>query len=469
MHMTLAQIKVSPVQFSRLEINRKRWLTELADFLAFPSISAIPAHRRDIHAAAEWLAMHLSTMGLRNAQVLPGINGGCPSVYADWYSYPHKPTLLIYGHYDVQPVDPVSAWDSPPFKATLAGENLFARGASDDKGQLFIHLKAIECYLKTLGHLPINIKVWLEGEEEVNSPTLPDFLRREFERLKADAILISDTEMISKNCPSIIYGLRGSLTAELEVMGPKHDLHSGRYGGIVHNPLQALCEILSGFHDRNGRIAIQGFYDRVSTTLNQTTTTQGCQCCSLKEQKILDDLDIITPWGEPGFSVRERMTQRPALIINSLQGGYNGPGAKAIIPNRGSAKFSFRLVPNQSPEEVADLLRHHLSRCIPPTVKTRLKIGGASKPVLLSVKHPIMSAVSKAFQITWGKSPVFTRSGGTIPVVEQFQKNFQVPIVLMGFGLPDDDIHAPNEKMNLSQFFRGIETVVYFLKEYAQI
>jgi len=463
------QIQISPLQFSRLSQTRNAWLEELRQLLAFPSISAIPAHRRDIQANAQWLVKHLQQIGLRHAQILPGVNGGCPSVYADWCFRPGKPTLLIYGHYDVQPVDPVSAWHNPPFEATIKGENLFARGASDDKGQLFIHLKALESYLKTTGRLPVNVKVWLEGEEEINSPTLSPFLNRNLDRLLADAVLVSDTEMISEKCPSIIYGLRGNLTAELEVFGPRHDLHSGRYGGAVHNPLQALCEMLSTLHDRQGRIAIEGFYEQVRHDLQASASSKNCSCCRLKEQKILHDLDIDTPWGEPGFSLEERMTSRPAMIINGLQGGYTGPGNKSVLPSKGSAKFSFRLVPNQTPQAVAKLLQKHIARCTPPTVKTRLKIGSGANPVILPVRHPIMKAASNALQKTWGTRPVLTRSGGTIPVVEQLRRRMKVPILVMGFGLPDDDIHAPNEKISLPQFFRGVETMIQFFAEAATL
>lgn len=447
---------------------RKRWLDELAEFLAFPSVSALPSHRPDIEAAAFWLAKHLSEIGLRHAQVLPGINGGYPSVYADWCFHPDKPTLLIYGHYDVQPVDPLSSWHSPPFKATLRQDKLFARGASDDKGQLFIHLKAIESLLKTTGHLPVNVKVWLEGEEEINSPTISVFLDQNLKRLNADAILISDTEMISTDCPSIIYGLRGNLIAELEVFGPKHDLHSGRYGGGVHNPLQALCEIIATFHDREGRIALKDFYRNVEDRFLLDDSVKNCRCCNLKQQQILQDLDIEQPWGEPGYSLHERMTSRPALTINGLQGGYQGPGSKAVIPSHGSAKLSFRLVPNQTSAEVGFLLKRHLAKHTPSTVKVRLKVGQGSNPVLLPVKHPVMRAATSAVKKVWGKAPVLSRSGGTISVVEQFQKRMGVPIILMGFGLPDDDIHAPNEKISLPQFFRGIETVIHFLTEYGK-
>lgn len=464
------RVQISPIQFSRLENTRKHWLDELANFLAFPAISALPSHYRDLEANAAWLVQHLSGIGLHHAQILPGINSGKPSVYADWLLRPDKPTLLVYGHYDVQPVDPVSSWHSPPFKATFRNNRVYARGASDDKGQLFLHLKAIESYLKTSRRLPVNVKVWIEGEEEIGSPTIHAFMKRYAGLLRADAALVSDTEMISPDCPSIIYGLRGSLNAELEIIGPKHDLHSGRFGGGVHNPLQALCEILSTFHDREGRIAIAGFYDNVKKDYYQLARHQaGCSCCALKEQQIIEKLGIGTPWGEPGYSPKARMTSRPALTINGLKGGYTGPGSKAVIPSKGAAKFSFRLVPDQTPQEVEWRLKRHLARYTPKTVKARLKIGQGSNPVLLPIEHPIMHAATRAIQSGWGKAPTLTRNGGTIPVVEEIQRRLNIPIVLMGFGLPDDAIHAPNESMSLSQFFRGVETSIHFLKEAGSI
>lgn len=454
-----------PLCYSYQTEQRSRWLSQLAELIAFPTISALPRHRRDLKACAQWLAQHLAELGLHNAQVLPGVNRGAPSVYADWLLAPGKPTLLLYGHYDVQPVDPLKEWRTPPFKATIIGENLYARGASDDKGQLFIHLKAVESYLKTLGRLPINIKIWLEGEEEINSPNLSAFLKREAKRLQADAVLVSDTEMLGCDRPSIIYGLRGNLACEIEISGPRHDLHSGRYGGAVLNPLQALSEVVAGLHDRKGRVAIPGFYQQVREL--ESTQRQKIRCCCKRDQQILDDLDLPAGWGEQGYSIFERMTIRPALTINGLAGGYTGPGGKSVIPSRGLARFSIRLVPNQEPEEIAQLLRRHIATVTPPAVRSRLKITGGSRPVLLPRRHPAMLAAVRAVQSTWGVPPVFTRSGGSIPLVEQLHRRLKVPVVLLGFGLPDDDIHAPNEKISLPNFFRGIETVIRFLGEYA--
>jgi acetylornithine deacetylase/succinyl-diaminopimelate desuccinylase-like protein len=455
----------SPIHYSYQTEQRSRWLSQLSELIAFPTISVISQHRKDIKACAQWLARHLAEIGLQHIQIIPGPKGGHPSVYADWLQAPGKPTLLLYGHYDVQPVDPLKEWRSPPFKATIFGSNLYARGASDDKGQLFIHIKAIESYLRTVGRLPINIKIWLEGEEEINSPNLTAFLNREAARLQADAVLVSDTEMLAPGKPSIIYGLRGNLSCELEVRGPKHDLHSGRYGGAVLNPLQALTDIVSGLHDRQGRVAIPGFYRRVRDL--EPTKQQNTRCCCQRDRQILADLDLSTAWGEPGYSLFERMTSRPALTISGLAGGYVGPGSKSVIPRRGMAHISIRLVPDQEPDDIAHLLQRHIANVTHPAVRTRLTMMGRSRPVLLPKQSSVMQAATRAVKQTWGVPPTFTRSGGSIPLVEQLHRRLQVPIVLLGFGLADDDIHAPNEKMSLLNFFRGVETVIRFLAEYA--
>jgi acetylornithine deacetylase/succinyl-diaminopimelate desuccinylase-like protein len=453
----------APLTYSRQSSRRDDWRDELGELLAFPTISAIPAHWRDIETAAYWLKGHLTKLGLHHVQILPGPNGGHPSVYADWLLAPGQPTLLLYGHYDVQPVDPLREWHTPPFRATRIGQNLFARGASDDKGQFFIHLKAVESYLATVGSLPINVKVWLEGEEEINSPNLPAFLDREAARLQADAVLVSDTEMPGYGRPSIIYSLRGNLSFELEVGGPRHDLHSGRYGGAVLNPLQALCEIIARLHDHTGRVTIPGFYRRVHEI--SPAERQELHCCAPSETEILTDLDLPMGWGEAGYSLFERMTIRPALTVNGLIGGYTGPGNKSVIPAQGRARLSMRLVPEQEPGEIARLLRRHIAAIKPAAVYTELKITGGSPPVIIPRRHPILSAATRAVYQAWGVPPVFTRSGGTIPLVAELQRRFKVPIILLGFGLPDDDIHAPNEKISLPNFFRGIETIIRFLEE----
>jgi len=463
---TTESIATTPLNYSLQNEQRSRWLSQLGELNAFPTVSALPQHRHDLKACAQWLARHLAEIGLHHVQILPGVNKGAPSIYADWLLAPEKPTLLLYGHYDVQPVDPLKEWRTLPFKATIVNDNLYGRGASDDKGQFFIHLKAVESYLRTTGRLPINIKIWLEGEEEIGSPNLSAFLKREAKRLQANAVLVSDTEMLGKGRPSIIYGLRGNLNCELEVKGPKHDLHSGRYGGAVLNPLQTLSEIVAGLHDRNGRVAIPGFYQRVKEL--EPTERQQVRCACQRDRQILADLDLPMGWGEPGYNLYERMTIRPALTINGLIGGYTGVGSKSVIPSRGIAKFSMRLVPNQEPAEIARFLQNYITKSTHPAVLTRLKITGASRPVVLPKNSPVMLAAQRAVEQTWGIPPTFTRSGGTIPFVEQLYRRLQIPIVLLGFGLPDDNIHAPNEKMSLSNFFRGVETVIRFLAECAR-
>jgi acetylornithine deacetylase/succinyl-diaminopimelate desuccinylase-like protein len=309
---TTGSIATTPLNYSYQNERRSRWLAQLSELIVFPTISAIPQHRQDINACARWLARHLAEIGLHHVQVLPGVNKGAPSVYADWLLAPGKPTLLLYSHYDVQPVDPMREWRSHPFKATIIGDNLYGRGASDDKGQLFIHLKAVESYLRTTKRLPVNIKIWLEGEEEIGSPNLSGFLDREIKRLQANAILVSDTEMLGKDKPSIIYGLRGNLNCELAVKGPKHDLHSGRYGGAVLNPLQSLSEIVAGLHHRNGRVAIPGFYQKVREL--EPSERQHIRCCCKEDKQILTDLDLPNGWGEPGYNLYERMTIRPRVL-----------------------------------------------------------------------------------------------------------------------------------------------------------
>lgn len=454
----------TPLQYSSQPSNRQRWLRELGKLISFPTISAQPRHRRAIEATAHWLKDLLMRIGLRHAQVLPGPNGGHPSVYADWLLARGQPTLLFYGHYDVQPIDPLGDWRTPPFQATRVGQNLFARGASDDKGQFLIHLKAIESYFKSVGSLPINIKVWLEGEEEINSPNLSAFLDREATRLQADAVLVSDTEMLGQGRPSIIYGLRGNLNFELEVGGPLHDLHSGRYGGTVYNPLQALCEMIAGLHDHAGRVTIPGFYDRVREVA--PAIRQELRLTGPADEDILTDLDLTYGCGEEGFSLFERMTIRPALTVNGIVGGYVGPGSKSVIPKKAVARLSMRLVPDQDPSEIARLVHRHFTIVKPPAVSTRLNVTGGSPPAIIQRGHPAISAATRAIYRTWGVPPIFTRSGGTIPFVPQLQQRFGVPIILLGFGLPDDDIHAPNEKISLPNFFRGIETIIRFLQEY---
>ncbi len=438
--------------------NSRRFVDELKSFLRFPSISTLPKHAGDVRDCAHWLASHLRSLGVPQVHIVSTPRH--PIVMAFSRHRPGRPTLLIYGHYDVQPVDPLKQWRSPPFVPTIRGANLYARGASDDKGQLFLHIKALESYLRTSG-LPLNVKCVFEGEEEIGSPHFAEFLRKNKSLLGADLAVISDTRILGPTRPVITYRERGLLSLELSLRGPKQDLHSGAFGGAIHNPAQALCEIIAQLHDRRGRIAIPGFYDSVAELPSRERAY--LQRHAPSEAKLLQDASMAKGWGEPGFSLFERTAIRPALIVNGISGGYRGPGGKGIIPARASAKISFRLVPNQDPSEVEEKLRHFLADIAPPTLRLKLRVLGGNKPVSLSPKHPGVRAAASAYRQAFGADPVFLPSGGTIPVVNSFEEILGVHTVLMGFALSDDRMHAPNEKFFLPNFRRGIATSILFL------
>ena len=445
--------------------NRARFVVELIEFVRFASVSAGPKHARDISICAAWLAAQLRRVGFDRVRVLP--TRGAPIVYAEWLHAPGRPTVLIYGHYDVQPADPISEWQSPPFEPVVRGDNLFGRGAADDKGQMFTHVKAAECLLRTSGLLPVNVKCLFEGEEEIGSTNLPDFVRRHSKTLKADVAVLSDTRMLAADRPVITESLRGALSLELKLRGPAHDLHSGNFGGCVHNPLQVLSGIIAQLHDRDGRLTIPGFYDRVRLM----TPEQRAYMAKVgpSDAEILSDAGAERGWGERGYSLYERSTVRPALSVNGISGGYQGPGVKAVIPARASAKLNFRLVPDQNPHEIDQLFRAHVRRISPPTVRLAIRTELATQPAMVDRSHPGVTAAVEAYKRGFGNAPVFLRSGGSIPVVNLFQQILAIPTVLMGFALPDDRLHAPNEKFHLPNFFNGIATSMHFLTELARI
>jgi acetylornithine deacetylase/succinyl-diaminopimelate desuccinylase-like protein len=364
--------------------------------------------------------------------------------------------VLIYGHYDVQPAEPISEWRTPPFQPAIVGQSLFARGSADDKGPLFAHIKALGAFLRSSGTLPVNVRCLLEGEEEIGSPTLAHFLSRFPKRAQADVALMSDTRMLGTDRPALTYGLRGSLALEVSIDGPRHDLHAGHFGGVVHNPLQVLCEVIGGLHDRTGRVAIAGFYDRVRRHSRDDAKAVP------DDAEILRNAAAPSLWGEPGYSAYERTTVRPALTLNGLSGGYQGPGGKSVIPARASAKLSFRLVPDQDPAEVERLFRTHIARVVPRTVLVSVKTLSSARPVLINPSHPAMQAAALACRRAFGTAPAVLRSGGTIPVVELLQRH-SVPTVLLGLTLPDARIHAPNEHLHLPTFHRGIAASIEFL------
>ena len=432
--------------------------------MRFPSISAQPKHGNDVRTCADWLAQHLVDIGLHHVQVIP--TKGHSIVSAEWQRIPTGPTLLIYGHYDVQPPDPLSEWSSPPFEPTIRGEDLYGRGAADDKGQMFVHVKALESYLDTSGSLPVNVKCVFEGEEEIGSPNLPAFIENHRQALAADVAVVSDMRILAADRPALTESLRGALSTEIEVRGPQEDLHSGNFGGAVHDPLQALCEIITRFHDRHGRVAIPGFYDRVRELTREERDYMAAVGPS--DGEILTDAKAKRGWGESGYSLYERTTIRPALTINGITGGYQGPGAKAVIPTRASAKLNFRLVADQDPAEIDALFRHFVARIAPPFPTVTVRTMFRAYPVTMSRDLPATRAAAAAYRAGFGRAPVFLRVGGTVPVVHLLKSLLRVPTVMMGFALPDAALHAPNEKLHLPTFFRGIRTSIHFLAELAR-
>lgn len=448
-----------PLTHARL--HQDRALRELMEFVRFPSISAQPRHAEAVRRCAAWLADHLRRIGLERVQVVP--TRGHPLVYAEWRRAPGRPTLLIYGHYDVQPADPLAEWRTPPFQPTVRGDDLYGRGSCDDKGQLFAHVKALEAYLRTRGALPINVICLFEGEEEIGSPNLVPFLLRNRRALAADAAVMSDTRILAPDRPAITDAMRGALGLELEIQGPRHDLHSGNFGGAVHNPLQALCEIIARLHDSERRVAIPGFYARVRRW--SAAERADMARTGPTDAEILRDARAEKGWGESGHTLYERTTLRPALTVNGITGGYQGPGGKAVIPARAMAKLSFRLVPDQDPCEIDRLFRQHIAQITPPSVRSTVRTNMLARPVLVDRRHPAIRAAAVAYRKGFGAAPVFVRSGGTIPIVNTFQERLGIPTVLMGFALPDDRMHAPNEKFHLPNFAHGIATCIWFLAE----
>jgi acetylornithine deacetylase/succinyl-diaminopimelate desuccinylase-like protein len=444
--------------------HRPRFLTELMEFLRFSSVSAQPKNASDIKGCAAWLADHLRRIGLDEVVIIP--TRGHPIVYGQWTQLADRPTVLIYGHYDVQPPDPLEQWHSPPFSPEVRGTDLYGRGACDDKGQMFVHVKAVESYLKAEGALPVNVKCLFEGEEEIGSPNLAAFIERNRRDLAAGAAVMSDMPIVGPNRPALTYAMRGGLAVELEVSGPEHDLHSGIYGGAIHNPLQALCEIVARLHDGRGKVVIPGFYDRVRRWSSEERAYMARSGPS--DEKILRDAGAQRSWGECGYSLYERTALRPALTVNGIGGGYQGPGGKGIIPARAIAKLSFRLVPEQAPDEIEQLFRQQIPRLAPPTVSVRVRTISSAKPAVVDRCHPALRAAAGAYRRGFGVAPVYLRCGGTIPVVNTFQKILGIPTVLMGFALPDDRMHAPNEKFHLPNFDNGIATSIWFLEEVAK-
>jgi acetylornithine deacetylase/succinyl-diaminopimelate desuccinylase-like protein len=441
-------------------------LNELLDFLRIPSISTRPEHAADTMAAAEWLAKTLRQAGLEHVQVIPTQRH--PLIYADWlHAGPEMPTVLVYGHYDVQPPEPLELWETPPFTPTVRDDYLYARGTSDDKGQTLIQVKAIASYLQTSGRLPVNVKFIIEGEEESGGENLARFVPANPELLRADVAVISDTAMFSPEQPSIVYGTRGICYVFIDVSGPGHDLHSGSFGGGVNNPLNALAHIVAQLQDGDGRILIPGFYDRVRP-LNETER-QLLARNPLVPEAWLAETGALALWGEPEYSLVERLGARPTLDVNGIIGGYTGDGGKTVIPATAHAKLSMRLVPDQEPQEIADLLMAYVRQIAPPSVKVTVSYMHGAPASVTDLQVPAMRAAAAAYTTVFGREPIYTREGGSLPVVGHFQRHLGLETILMGFGLPTDRIHSPNERFYLPDFYRGIETIIHFLAEYAAL
>ncbi|MGA2048502.1 MAG: dipeptidase [Terracidiphilus sp.] len=450
----------SAVDYARR--NYPRFLDELKALLRIPSVSTLPEHAGDCHFAAEVLAADLSKIGMENVRLIE--TRGHPLVYADWLHAAGKPTVLVYGHYDVQPPDPLDEWLSPPFEPTERNGNLYARGAVDDKGQVIAQIKALESLLAANGSLPINVRVLLEGEEEVGGEGIAGYVASKPSQLDADFALISDTELFAPGLPTLCVGLRGMIYTELEVRGAKTDLHSGMYGGAAPNPFFALAQILAKLKDENGHILIPGFYDDIIPPSPEELA--AWQSLPFDEEEYrLHEVGSKQLVGEAGYSVLERTWARPTLEVHGIPGGFIGAGAKTVIPAKALAKVSMRLVPDMTPAKAFDLYKTFVGQLAPPGVDVEVRLIHSGDPCLIPVDNPYIKAATHALHEVWGKDTVFIRSGGSIPIVGDFARHLGLPSVMMGFGLPDDNLHAPNEKFHLKNFALGIESLIRFLEE----
>ncbi|MFN0074415.1 MAG: dipeptidase, partial [Chloroflexota bacterium] len=446
-----------------IEREKSRFVGELTDLVQIPSVSALEEHRSDVRRCAEAFLAALQAVGISATRLYE--TEGHPIVYGEWLGAPGAPTALVYGHYDVQPVDPIDEWEHPPFSGLVLDNVIYGRGTADDKGQLLMHIKAAEAHFNLTGRLPLNVKYVFEGEEEIGSVHFEQFLTEHREQLKADVVIVSDTEMFAPDIPAIGYGLRGLCYLEVEVRGPNRDLHSGTYGGAVANPANVLCRLLSELKDEMGKVTVPGFYDQV----RDLTAEERAAFAQLPfdETAFREEIGVPALDGEPEFHPLERLWARPTLDVNGLWSGFTGEGSKTIIPSKATAKLSCRLVPNQDPDQIADLLEDHLQRESPDSVHITVRRMHGGRPVLTPLSHPAVGAASTSLQRAFGTEPVFTRVGGSIPPVASFQEILGIPSVLMGVALAEDRYHAPNEHFELENFYRGILSVAYLWQELA--
>lgn len=448
-----------------LSTERQNHLNELKQFLTIPSVSALSEHKDDVHKAAEWLVQSLENAGMENIEIMP--TEGHPVVYADWLHAEGKPTVLIYGHYDVQPVDPLHLWETPPFEPHVRDNKIYARGASDDKGQTFMHIKALQAVLEVDGELPVNVKFCIEGEEEIGSPNLDSFVEQHKDKLAADVLIISDTPMLEKGKPAVCYGLRGLAGLQINVQGAKGDLHSGLYGGAVQNPIHALVQLLDSMRDADGQITIDGFYKRVIRMTDEER--QAYKELNYDEEQVRQDLEVPELFGEKGYSFLERTWVRPTLEVNGIYGGFQGEGIKTVLPAEAHAKITCRLVPDQDPSEIVELIQQHIEKHTPPGVTITTEPFDKGNPFVTPFDHPAIQAAGAAYEKAYGVKPAFTRMGGSIPIVETFGQTLNIPVVLMGFGLPEENFHAPNEHFHLENFDKGLRTICHYLYEITDV
>lgn len=442
---------------SYIEANKQRMLDELLELLRIPSVSADPKYKNDVKRTAEWVAEALRKVGINHVEICP--TEGHPIVYAEHIIDNNLPTVLCYGHYDVQPPDPLELWTSPPFEPVIKDGKIYARGAADDKGQFYMHIKAFEVMKNTTG-VPCNIKFLIEGEEEVGSDNLYTFVKTNAQKLKADIVLISDTHMIANDIPSIEYGLRGLSYMEVELTGPNKDLHSGLFGGAVDNPINVLCKMIASLKDENNHITIPGFYDKVKELSPEERAF--INQAPFNHQEYCHSLGIQDTNGEKGYTVLEQTSIRPTLDVNGIWGGYTGEGAKTVLPSKAYAKISMRLVPDQDPQEISQLFEKHFISIAPKTVKVKVTYHHGGYPAVTPIDSAGFQAASKAMETTFGKKPIPTRGGGSIPIVALFERELGIKSVLMGFGLESDAIHSPNEHYGVFNYFKGIETIPLF-------
>jgi acetylornithine deacetylase/succinyl-diaminopimelate desuccinylase-like protein len=443
---------------------KAQYVEELKDFLRIPSISTLADHKKEMHNAANFVASKLKDAGIENVKLIQ--TKGHPLVYGDWLYAKNKPTVLIYGHYDVQPVDPINLWDSPPFEPIIKGNKIYARGATDDKGQMYVHIKSVEAFFKTIGKLPVNVKFIIEGEEEIGSQNLEEFVNKNADILKCDAILISDTSLFGPGIPTLTYGLRGLSYLQIEVTGPDRDLHSGTFGGAVDNPINVLAEMISKLKNKDGKITIPGFYDDVVKLTKKER--DNFKALPFSAKQFARSIGVRELKGEKGYTTYEHTWARPSLDCNGILGGFTGDGAKTVLPSKAMAKVSMRLVPDQNPKKIAKLFKAHIKNIAPKTVEVKVNDLHGAYPIVSPLDAKATVSAAEALSKVFGKKTVFMREGGSIPIVVVFSQKLKAPVVMMGIGLNSENLHSPNEHFNLTHFHLGILSSAHFLDIYSK-